>query len=80
MGLLLSVLPDSNGIFSLSIIMLILTGLAVLLRLVAVKAITKLPFAAEDWWLLFSLISFYAYMGIQLWCRYIPSVLDASIK
>ena len=55
------------GVLVLSIIMVILTGLAVLLRFI-VRAMSKASFGADDWWALVSVGCFYVATSANIWC------------
>lgn len=59
---------DGEQIYCLSLVMIVLTGLAVFLRFMT-RAQSSAVFAADDWWLLISLSSYYAFMGLQIWSR-----------
>lgn len=62
----------SDSVIGLNIAMILLTGIAVSLRFM-IRAKSKASFAADDWWLLPSVIFFYTSMGTQFWCEYFPS-------
>lgn len=49
-----------------SLIMGIFSGIAVAVRLYA-KSITKVRFTTDDYWILFSLASYWAYIGLMIW-------------
>lgn len=48
--------PEGLGLLILTVILVVLTGLSVLARFI-VRAKSKAPFAADDWWVLASVIS-----------------------
>ena len=51
-----------------SVAMMILTGLAVFLRFYS-RTRTRTCYAADDWWILASLLIFYTFMGLSLWSQ-----------
>ena len=55
-------------ILRLAIAMIILTGLATLLRFLT-RVHSRASFAADDWWLLVALACFYTCMGLQIWSK-----------
>ena len=59
---------SSSGelLLRLSIILIILTGVAVFLRFLA-RVHSRAPLAADDWWILVALICFYGCMSLQIW-------------
>lgn len=60
----------NNGfIFYLFIVFTILVTLVAFLRLV-VRTRSKASFAADDVWLLLSIVFFYVYQGLSLWGQY----------
>lgn len=59
---------SNDEVLRLSIAMIILTGLSVFLRLL-LRAHSKVSFGAEDWWVLSSLVFYYAYMALQIWSK-----------
>ena len=69
--------PVNNGMLVGSVIMAVLSGSAVFLRFF-IRAKSKTPFAADDWWALASLIFFYVTIGAEIWCKYLI-LLDLSV-
>ena len=60
--------PVNNGMLVGAIIMAVLSGLAVFLRF-SIRAKSKTPLAADDWWALASLVFFYVTIGAEIWCK-----------
>ena len=58
--------------------MMALTGLAVILRFF-MRVRSKAALAADDWWVVASLVCFYVYMSIQLWRKYISTFCIVSL-
>ena len=61
--------PVNNGMLVGAIIMAVLSGLAVFLRF-SIRAKSKTPLAADDWWALASLVFFYVTIGAEIWCKW----------
>lgn len=61
--------PDEERVFRLSVAMIVLTGLAVLVRFLT-RAGSKMSLAAEEWWVFSSLAFYYVYMGLQIYSKY----------
>ena len=55
-----------QSVFNLSIAFIVLTFMATALRF-AMRARSNVPFAADDWWLLTSVVCFYGYLAILLY-------------
>ena len=64
---------DGEKILGLSVAMIILTGLAVVLRFIT-RLRTKASLAADDWWAVTSLVFYYTYMGLRLWSKLCGSI------
>ncbi|KAI9782522.1 MAG: hypothetical protein M1816_001860 [Peltula sp. TS41687] len=60
---MLGLSAESEASFIVAVTMAVLAGLAVALRLLT-KTWTKAGYAVDDWWLLFSLLTMYAYVGL----------------
>lgn len=66
-----SLSSTGHGIIGSGISLAIVSSIAVFLRLSAKRA-TKAGFAADDYWIIFALITFWAYLGVELWGNILP--------
>jgi len=74
----MEIIPARSSILHLNVAMIVVTGVAVSVRFL-IRARSKASFAGDDWWLLSSLVSFYVFMGIQTWCKYISGTMSPQI-
>ena len=63
---MVQVSPEGERWLHESIAMIIIILVFACLR-VYTRAQSKASFAADDWWLLFSILVFYAFLGIIIW-------------
>lgn len=64
-----SLSSTGHGIIGSGISLAIVSSIAVVLRLSAKRA-TKAGFAADDYWIIFALVTFWVYLGVELWGIY----------
>ncbi|KAL6713733.1 hypothetical protein ACLMJK_008225 [Lecanora helva] len=62
----MAVAPTDGGMLILSLFMAALTGSIVLLRFL-IRMKSKIPLAADDWWVLISLTLFWGTVGAEVW-------------
>lgn len=66
-----SLSSTGHGIIGSGISLAIVSSIAVVLRLSAKRA-TKAGFAADDYWIIFALVTFWVYLGVELWGNLLP--------
>lgn len=59
---------DGHTIYRLSIAWIVITAVFVGLRFLTRRQ-SLASFAADDWWILISLIFYYVFLGLQIWCK-----------
>lgn len=75
---MMAISSHGEQIIRISGAMIALTGLAVILRFIT-RVRSKAALAADDWWVVASLVFFYVYMGIQIWGKYNPTFCIVSL-
>ena len=69
--------PVGHTIYRLSIAWIVITAVFVGLR-IQTRTQSLASFAADDWWVLLSLISYYVFLGLSIWCELYCSLRTAE--
>ena len=57
---------QGRAAFASAVSLSVLAGMAVSLRMLA-KTVVKAGYGADDWWIIFGLLSFYVSEGVLIW-------------